>query len=130
MSKYVPIEDVVYIHEMIIATTGGKGGVRDFVMLHGAVSRPQATFAGKDLYPGIHKKAAALMHSLLLNHAFEDGNKRTSIAVCERFLFVNGYAMVATSKQKVAFTLDIEAKTFDFDAITAWLKKHTKRISI
>ena len=54
-----------------------------------ALARPQATFGGEDLYPDVEAKAAALMHSLVMNHPFVDGNKRAGAAAAELFLNVN-----------------------------------------
>src|SRR4030042_3893184 len=115
--KFVPLEDVLLIHETIIEATGGKEGIRDFTLFHSAISRPQASFAGKDLYLSIFDKAAALGHSLLLNHPFADGNKRTALAASERFLNINGLEIVATQKEKVKFTLNIESKKLDLTNI-------------
>lgn len=124
-TKYVSLEDVLVIHEMIIEMSGGKQGTSDFTLFHSAISRPAATFGGEDLYKTIFDKASALIHSLLLNHPFLDGNKRTALAVCERFLNINGLEVVATQKEKVRFTLDIEAKKLDLAGICKWLEKHT-----
>ena len=74
-TRFVPLEDVLFIHEMIIELTGGKGGVRDFTLFHSAVMRPVASFGGEDLYKSVFDKEAALIHSLLLNHPFNDGNR-------------------------------------------------------
>ena len=76
--KYISIDEVVAIHFELINQFGGSQGMRDFGLLHSAVERSRASFGGEDLYPDIFSKAAALLHSLILNHPFIDGNKRTS----------------------------------------------------
>ena len=126
-TKFVPLEDVLIIHEMVIESAGGKQGVRDFLLFHSAIYRPQASFGGQDLYIDLFDKAAALTHSLLLNHPFLDGNKRTALAVCERFLYINGYDVFATQRGKVDFTMDIESKKLDLEHIASWLKVHCKK---
>ena len=126
-TKFVPLEDVLVIHEMVIEAAGGKQGVRDFLLFHSAIHRPQASFSGQDLYPRLFDKASALTHSLLLNHPFLDGNKRTALVVCERFLYINGFEVKATQKEKVNFTLDIESKKLALGQIASWLKKHSKK---
>ena len=78
--KYLSLEDVLLYHERIIQESGGSEGIRDFGLLHSAIERPKASFAGKDLYQDIFTKAAALVHSLVLNHPFIDANKRTALA--------------------------------------------------
>jgi death on curing protein len=55
-------------------------------MLLSALGRPQATFDEKELYPDLFSKAAALMDSLVRNHPFVDGNKRTAITAAALFL--------------------------------------------
>ena len=127
-TKFVSLEDVLVIHEMVIEEAGGKQGIRDFLLFHSAIYLSQASFGGQDLYPSLFDKAAALTHSLLLNHPFLDGNKRTALVVCERFLFINGFEVFASQKEKVNFTLDIESKKLDLAKIALWLEKHTKKL--
>jgi death-on-curing protein len=69
--------------------------VRDYGLLESALARPQASVFGTDAYPGLHAKAAALLHSLARNHALVDGNKRLAWAATEVFLLVNGSAVTA-----------------------------------
>ncbi len=126
-ARFIPLEDIIFIHEAILDTIGGKGGIRDFTLLHSAVFRPQASFGGKDLYSTIFDKAASLIHSLLLNHPFDDGNKRTALASCERFLNINGVEIVASQKEKVQFTLNIESKKLNLEGIAKWLKAHSEK---
>jgi death-on-curing protein len=71
---------VYEIHEVIMAETGGLLGLRDAALLHAAVARPFATFAGAELYPSDFEKVAALFHSLIKSHPFMDGTKRTAFA--------------------------------------------------
>jgi death-on-curing protein len=63
----------------LIAETGGEHGLLDLGLLQLAMARPQPTFNGQDLYPDLFFKAAAQLESLIGNHAFIDGNKRTAI---------------------------------------------------
>jgi len=79
------------IHDGIIRQTGGLEGLRDGGMLHAAVARPFATFAGMDLYEDDFEKAAALFHSLIKSHPFMDGTKRTAFASTLYFLEVCGH---------------------------------------
>lgn len=124
---FVPLEDVLVIHELIIESSKGKAGIRDFSLLHSALFRPQASFGGEDLYPTIFDKASALIHSLLLNHPFNDANKRTALATTERFLNINGLVVDASQREKVKFTLNIESKKLNLERIAKWLKSHSKK---
>lgn len=58
--------------------TGGSSGVRDLGLLESALAPRRDTFDQEELYPDLWIKAAALMHSLISNHLFVDGNKRTA----------------------------------------------------
>lgn len=77
--KYLTVEQVLFIHARLVSEISGTHGVRDLGLLESAVARPQATFEGNDLYSDIFSKAAALMESLIGNHPFVDGNKRTGM---------------------------------------------------
>lgn len=100
---------VYEIHERIIARTGGLEGLRDGAMLHAAVARPFATFAGEELYPDDFEKAAALFHSLIKSHPFMDGTKRTAFASALYFLEVCGYPRppILPKNEIIRFCLEV-----------------------
>ncbi|SIN23008.1 type II toxin-antitoxin system death-on-curing family toxin [Micromonospora cremea] len=64
-------------------------GIRDAGLVESAVARPQTSVFGEDAYPDLWTKAAALLHSLVSNHAFVDGNKRIGWIVTVAFLLQN-----------------------------------------
>lgn len=74
--RYLSLQEVVSLHSLVIAQSGGSSGLRDRGALESAVAQPEASFGGEDLYPDLPSKAAALGHSLIQNHPFVDGNKR------------------------------------------------------
>ena len=123
------MEEVISIHEQMIDAFGGRYPIHDFAMLHSALSRPQATFAGKDLYETIFEKATALLHSMILNHPFDDGNKRTAITTCAYFLYKNGWDLSLPFKESAQFTLDIDHKTINFEETTKWIERHSEKIA-
>lgn len=127
MTKYLGIDEVLLIHQTMIKLYGGRPDIHDFTMLHSAVERPKVTFGGIDLYPTIFEKAAALIHSLILNHPFDDGNKRTAISSTARFLYINDQELLLPIKESIKFTLDIDSHKLSLEKIAAWLKKHTKK---
>ncbi len=122
--KYLTAEQVLFVHSRIIDETGGAHGVRDIGLLQSAVSRPQATFGGDDLYPDMISKAAALMESLARNHPFLDGNKRTAITATGVFLAKNGLRLVASQEELERFALNMAVKKNTSDEAAAWLIKH------
>lgn len=128
MVKYLEIDEVLAIHQTMIQLYGGRFDIHDFTLLHSAVERPKATFAGKDLYPTILEKASALIQSLILNHPFDDGNKRTAITSCARFLYINGWKLKLNEEELIQFTLNIDSHKLPFIKTAAWFKKHAKKI--
>ena len=126
--KYLTIKQALVLYDEIIAQTGGTKGIRDIRLLESAIARPQATFAKKDLYPDIFSKAAALGHSLVLNHPFIDGNKRVGYMAMRLFLNINGYDINATLEEKYAFVMEIAEKKREEEAIARWLKKKIRKI--
>jgi death-on-curing family protein len=76
-----------------------KGALRDRGLLESALSRPFQSAFGEDAYPGILEKAAALFHSLVANHCFIDGNKRTAVVALQMFLVANSIAPLLSDEQ-------------------------------
>jgi len=74
----ITLQEVESIHEILIEKFGGSKGIRDRDILESAINRPYQTFDQKDLYPLPIDKAAAIFESLISNHPFVDGNKRTA----------------------------------------------------
>jgi len=124
MTKYLVLEEVLYLHQEIIKKTGGKEGIRDFGLLHASIERPKASFGGKDLYPNVFAKAASLIHSLILNHPFIDGNKRTGLAAMTWFLKVNEVNLQIASDELLKLVLDIETKKYSIKPLGLWIEKH------
>lgn len=126
MTNYssLSIEKVLYLHEKIIDQTGGVQGIRDFTLLHSALERCKATYAGDDLYPSLLEKAAALLHSLVMNHAFLDGNKRTAYEVTKGFLYFNNHLVTAPQKEIVRMCIAVDNEGWKIKDVVEWLKKY------
>ncbi|MEW6089138.1 MAG: type II toxin-antitoxin system death-on-curing family toxin [bacterium] len=123
--KYLTTEQILFIHYRLIEETGGSHGVRDTSLLKSAQARPISTFGGNDLYPDIFTKTAALTHSLIKNHPFIDGNKRTAITSGSLFLARNNYLLKASNEELEKFTLKIAARKIQIEKIADWFKKHS-----
>lgn len=124
--KYLTPQQVLFIHSRLIAETGGKRGLRDLSLLESAVARPQATFGGADLYPGLFEKAADLLDSLVNNHPFVDGNKRTGITAAGLFLRANGYGLRTSSEELEAFTMRVAIEHPPINELARWLETHSQ----
>ena len=126
--NYLTPEQVLFIHYRIIEETGGSHGIRDISLLQSAVARPESSFDGKDLYTDLVTKAASLMHSIIKNHPFVDGNKRTAITSALIFLLRNGLRVTASNRELELFTLSVASKDVELTEIAGWFKKHSKKI--
>src|SRR5690349_579693 len=107
---FLTLEQILAMHEDFIDTFGGSHGVRDLNLLESAIYRPQVTFGGNELYQSVYDKAAVLIHSLLLNHPFIDGNKRTGIASGLQFLSENDIKISTSQEELIELALSIESK--------------------
>ncbi len=124
---YLTAQELLVLHARIIDETGGLHGVRDVGLLVSAVERPKMRFGRKELYRGVFAKAACYFESIVRNHVFLDGNKRTAVVAAARFLAMNGYELVAANRGVVLFTLRAATGRVELQAIAAWLKRHSRR---
>lgn len=125
---FLTFEQVLAIHDNQIELYGGSHGIRELALLESAVMRPQTTFAGRDLYPTLFEKASVLMHSLVMNHPFLDGNKRTGTVSALTFLEINNTRIIVKQSELVELSLKIKSKEINTQDLTDWFKKHSKKI--
>jgi death-on-curing protein len=125
--RYLTIDELVYINEQITQDSkihtivDGKRKVRDMGLLEAAVGRPMQTVFGEDAYPTTPEKAAALLHSLVRNHPFADGNKRTAAIAALFMLQVNGLCAVWDRAQALNYIVEMAEGERDASAFAAWL---------
>jgi death on curing protein len=119
------LEDILYVHEFSIAKFGGSSGIREVGSLESAIARPFQSFDGNDLYPTIFDKAAALGESLIINHPFVDGNKRTGFLAMFALLENDGYLLSASQDEAYNFIIQISTGEIKFEQIVEWLKQNT-----
>lgn len=115
---------MIALHRKIIDESGGAHGVHDLIGLDSAVAQPQMTFGEADLYPTIGEKASALGFSLIMNHAFKDGNKRIGQAAMELFLLLNGYEINASVDEQERIIMSVAASQFSKSEFTDWVLRH------
>jgi len=122
--RYLTLYEVLELYRGIMEQSGGAIGVRDLNALESALAQPRMTFGGQELYPTIVEKAAALGFSLIKNHPFVDGNKRTAHAAMETFLVLNGYEIRASVDEQERVILQVAAGKMAREAFMEWLRKH------
>lgn len=121
---YLTTDEVIQLHEWLIAQSGGSAGIRDRGLIDSAVYQPQATFAGHELNPTLTEKAAAFGFSLARNHGFIDGNKRIAHAAMETFLVRNGFELNADVDEQEAVFLQLAAGTLMREQFIEWVRQH------
>jgi death-on-curing protein len=127
VTVYLSIEQIEELHDLQMEQFGGASGLRDRGGLEAAAARPAMTFGGEDLYPDIPVKAAALLHSLVMNHPYVDGNKRIAVNVAEFFSELNGYRLEASDKELENVTLAVARGEMDAEPLAIWLRQRTSR---
>ncbi|MES2331557.1 MAG: type II toxin-antitoxin system death-on-curing family toxin [Bacteroidota bacterium] len=120
----ISFKEVEGIHETLIKQFGGSHGIRDKEALSSAIARPFQTFDGKELYPRPIDKAASLIESILVNHPFVDGNKRTGYVLMRLLLLRNKSDIKASQEEKYTFVISIASGQSNFDTIVEWLASH------
>jgi death-on-curing protein len=121
---FLTLPELVYVAER---TLGTGFTVRDYGLLEAALARPQATAFGKDAYPTLDAKAAALLHSLARNHALVDGDNRLTLAAVIAFYGLNGRRLTLTSDAAYDLVMRVAAGQLDLvDEIAAVLQLATE----
>jgi death on curing protein len=125
VTVYLSVEQLLRLHRMQLQRFGGRAGLRDRGALESAAARPRMTFGGEDLYPDVPAKAAALMHSLAMNHPFVDGNKRVAAISAELFLVVNGHELDAAAEALIEVTLALARGEVSAEALAIWIRQRS-----
>lgn len=120
---YLTLPDLLHVAERVLGT---GFVVRDHGLLEAALSRPRATVFGEDAYATLETKAAALLHSVVGNHALVDGNKRLSLAATIAFLGVNGRRLTFTNDEAYSLIMSVASgEVDDVATIAARLVEHS-----
>jgi len=116
-------EDILKIHKLLIDQFGGSHGLRDESSLNSAINRPFATFDQQELYPEPVDKAAAILESIVTNHPFIDGNKRTGYVLARLLLLKSGLDIKATHEEKYKMVIAVSKGKWKFKQIRDWITK-------
>ncbi len=122
--RHLTLGEVLELHQRLIAAYGGSAGIRDLGALESALAQPWMSFGGEEFYPTVPEKPAALAFSLIKNHPFVDGNKRTGHAAMEVFLMLNGFEVVGSVDEQRMSVLRVASGEIDREAFAEWLRSH------
>ena len=128
MTVYLSSDQILALHKALANEHGGSHGLREKGGLESALARPQMTFGGEDLYPGAADKAAALWHSLVMNHPFVDGSNRIGAMAAELFLGLNGIDLLASDEELVAITLATAQGQVSAEALAIWIRQRSREV--
>ena len=117
-------EKVLLLQQLIIESSGGTAGVRDFKLLDSALNTAFQTYDGKELYPTKEEKGAKLGINLVQNHAFVDGNKRVGMLVMMSFLELNGIKISCKNEELVNIGISCAEGTMQYDDLLTWIQNH------
>jgi death-on-curing protein len=116
--RFLTVDEVLAIHARLIECFGGPSGVRDAGLLESALFRPQTGH-----YEDLTAMATALFESLLMNHAFIDGNKRVAFFSTDVFLRLNGFKLQVDADEAHAFLIGLlERRECDFERLLPWIR--------
>ena len=117
--SYLSVDEAKAIHERLIRRFGGTTGIRDEGLLESALFRPQSGY-----YGDIAEMAAAMFESLLINHAFVDGNKRVAFFATDAFLRLNGWKLSVEPASAHEFIVGtVVSGDARYDKILAWIRE-------
>ncbi len=117
-------EKVLLLQQLVIESSGGSAGVRDFGLLDSAIESAYQTFDGVELYPTKEEKGARLGYNLVSNHAFIDGNKRIGLLVMLSFLAINGINLKYTDEDLVLIGFSLADGKMTYEELLNWIKEH------
>jgi death-on-curing protein len=122
--EFLDLEDLIGLAMQLL---GDPPPVRDVGLLAAAVSRPQTTVGGHDAYPTLGAKAAALLQSIVTNHALVDGNKRLGWVATAVFLEINDASVATTPNDDVyELVMDVASGRLELGGITARLESFVR----
>jgi death-on-curing protein len=125
LTEYLTVVEILAIHTLLIEEFGGADGVRDLGALESAVFRPQTGY-----YDDAIAEAAALLESIVQNHPFLDGNKRTAVAAADVHLRLSGFELGGDSGKHHRFIIGLmEVGDLDWKAIDAWLRGNVESVT-
>ncbi len=119
----IDLHEVFEIHQILIQQFGGSEGVRDEGLLKSAIERPFSGFGETEFYKTPEEKAGAVLESIVKNHPFIDGNKRTGYVLMRLILMQFGKDIAATQDEKYIFVIEVASGEIDFQEIVAWINK-------
>ena len=143
---YLSEQEVLHIHNALVDSFANSKdpisppGLKDGNLLSSAVSRPQTALGDELKYPTVEMAAAALMHSIVLNHCFNNGNKRTGLVAMLNFLDRNSMVITCNEDELFRFTLKVAQHRLvpshydqladrEVNQMAYWIKSNSRQVT-
>lgn len=117
--RWLTVAMIVAIHDEQLAVHGGAGGLRDPGLLESALSRPRNKWEYESA--GLPELAAAYAFSIVRNHPFVDGNKRTALLAIYTFLGLNRIDFVVPEAEAATMILSLAAGEVSEESLARWI---------
>ena len=125
--SWISLNEILAIHEKLLALHGGGTGIRDLDLLKSALARAE-TFLQYDRKADIFVLASVYADSIVNNHPFIDGNKRSGFIAAALFIETNGYLFNATEVDVVTMTLGLADKSVPREEYAKWLRDSSELV--
>lgn len=125
---FLTLDEVLALHEDQIRRYGGAAGLRDAALLSSAVATPRATFDGELLHGTLFERAAAYLYHLARIHPFVDGNKRTALAACLAFLWLNDHELEAGEDELTDLVVGVAAGRVSKAQVAVFLEERAAQL--
>ncbi len=122
--KRLSVPQIVILHKALILETGGLDGIRDENMLESAANSPFQTFDGEYVYSSLEEMAAHLGYSIIKDHPFQDGNKRTGMLAMMVFLEMNEKPIKSSDPDIVRAGIQLASGEMDVRGFLQWIRSH------
>ncbi len=122
MHYKLTLADAVMAHDQAL-TFGGRDGISSLHLIESAIARPYSGY-----HRPISKKAAAVLHSMVGNHGFIDGNKRTAWLLVEILVARSGYFLDISDDERIDdLVVSIADGQLEFDQIVSWFAARLRK---
>lgn len=123
--KFLTLETINSLHEILIEKFGGKKGIRDIGLLESAYNSPFATFGGESFFVTLEEKIARLSYGLIKNHPYVDGNKRIGAAVIIELLKLNNIEFNITVSELINISKGVAEGSIDYLDLLKFIIENT-----
>jgi death on curing protein len=114
MTELLTFEDALAVLDEMQLVVADPG------LLASAIGRPATTVFGEDAYPDLTTKVAALLESVVRNHALVDGNKRAGWAFAIVTFWLNNYELDYDEDEAFAIVMSVAEGSSRLPDITKW----------